>query len=196
MSKREINRDVIDSGQPAFKASKYDPNGDGVSLEIDDDCEDVDLLPSSGLSGLIVDSSQDGKFACASEKQDDSYLDHDDVLLLPSSGCSGLLKSQASSSDEKVDFSQRLKSVLDRIENHAEAAELILQDRPLKEAIFKVLGQQIKSELKTSLKKSMLIAENHKDERDYLLRIDPLQLCNELKTGCNDAFQLITQGRL
>ena len=176
MSKRGSRKETIGSGQPACKAPKQiDPGISSQSSEPDMFCSDEDLLPSSGLSGLIQLSN--------TPRPPDSTPD---PVLISSSPLPGI----------DCEKPHDLQSLIAEIQDYKDAAQTILQNEILKDAILTVLGKKISSEMKSTLKQSILIAEKHKDERNYLLKIDPLSLCREFETGCNDAFLVVTKERL
>ena len=176
MSKRGSRKEIIGSGQPACKAPKQiNPATSSQSSETDMFCSDEDLLPSSGLSGLIQLSNTPRPLESSP-----------DPVLIPSSPVPGF----------DCEKPHDLQSLIAEILDFEDAAQTILQNEMLKNAIHTVLGKKISSEMKSSLKNSILIAEKHKDERNYLLKIDSLSLCKEFEAGCNDAFLVVTKERL
>ena len=86
-----------------------------------------------------------------------------------------------------------LNAALQDIDDFDAAAAIVLYNKALKEAIMNALAMEIKTEFQTVLKDSKLIRKN---ERDYLLSINPTDLCMEFKNGCPNAFQILTKGRL
>ena len=73
--------------------------------------------------------------------------------------------------------------------NYEEAAASLMQDSRMKDAIMKVLSQNVAAEWKTCLKVSKLTAD--KKQRDYLLGINPKDLCSEFKTNCPIAYEIV-----
>ena len=191
MSKRGSRKETIDCGQPACKAPKQiDPGIASQPVSQPDSfCSDEDLLlPSSGLSGLI-------QYHSSPPSQRLREISPDPTLI-PSSPVVGFSQSQPEFLDSNHEAPRDLKSMIEGIQDYNDAAETILQNDMLKNAILEALGNKISSELKSSMKKSILIAEKHKGERNYLLNMDPYHLCKEFEAGCEDAFLVVTKERL
>ena len=132
-----------------------------------------------------------------SESQEDDLIilpEVEDSEFLQNSGNSApsLIPSQ-SDDDLLIQPEYDLETVLEEIENYEEAAAIILDNTALKEAILKSLAASVTSEFRTSLKKSKLI---RKEGREYLLSINPTDLCGEFKSGCPEAFGILTKGKL
>ena len=68
---------------------------------------------------------------------------------------------------------------------------MILNDANLMAAVLRLLSKNISLEWKSCLKVSKLTANNK--ERDYLLGINPTDLCQEFRTYCPCAYQLVTE---
>ena len=71
-------------------------------------------------------------------------------------------------------------------------AELILENKDLKEELTRLILAETHSEFKKSLKKSLLTA--NKKSRRYLLSLSPRVLCQELKDSAPHMFQLLCEG--
>ena len=145
----------------------------------------------------ISSSQPSSKVVRISDSQEDNLIilpDLEDSEYLQNSGNSApiLIPSQPDD-DLLVQPEHDLKSVLEEIENYDEAAAIILDNTALKDAILKSLAASVTSEFRTSLKKSKLI---RKEGREYLLSINPTDLCGEFRSGCPEAFGILTKGKL
>ena len=109
-----------------------------------------------------------------------------DENLLYFNEFSGLLD-QASS----FSFASALTQALQDVSNMENVAKLILEQNALKKEILKQLGQSSKSDLKLSLKHSKLKVD--KNDRNYLLSLNPHDICREFQEGCQEGFGVVTQ---
>ena len=116
-------------------------------------------------------------------------------ILLPSSG---VLLSGADSEASDIGFEDflasdpfNLENVLKCIEDYDEAADTILNNTELKSAIMKKIGKSVTESFRSSLKNSKLTAD--KKQRNYLLGINPRELCLEFKTLFPEAYSLLVE---
>ena len=84
-----------------------------------------------------------------------------------------------------------LWEALNDVEDYDEVANIVLENRELRDAIMKAISKSVASEWKACLKISKLTADNR--VRDYLLGINPRDLCLEFKTLCPTAYNLVTE---
>ena len=94
---------------------------------------------------------------------------------------------------QETDFSDVLEDII-ATKGIKESAEIILSNKDLKTEITKLLFKDSHDTLKSSLKKSQLCAD--KNDREYLLSLNPKALCEEFKMNSNPAFLLLVQGIL
>ena len=183
MSKRDIVPEGI-GDQPSCKSPKL----------INDDQHESPhsspmLLPESSPSLHILMQSQSDltqsspvlintQSECSEHSALADYLDHnlsnEEIDLNPS----------YDEINQNTDY-----EATDNIINYEEAAASLLQDSRMKDAIMKVLSQNVAAEWKTCLKVSKLTAD--KKQRDYLLSINPKDLCSEFKTNCPIAYEIV-----
>ena len=74
-------------------------------------------------------------------------------------------------------------------------ASKILENKEVRDEIFKLVFTKSHSTLKSSLKKSILTAKKDK-QRDYLLSVTPRRLCEEFRDSSRPAFELLVNGLL
>ena len=209
MSKRE-HRATVARGQPSCKSARIEHsssiqpsnNEANMNLSYDDEYEDYSpptLLPSSnstiqnGEDAFTMSQlpSSNSSIEIPQPSQPDpttmSCQRNESPILIPDS------QDNALDGMNEIQYipSADLRDALIDIDNYEEAAITILDDANLREAIMKELSKTITSEWKSCLKVSKLTADNK--ERDYLLGINPTDLCIEFKHLCPTAYHLVIE---
>ena len=177
MAKRPHNSD----GSSLISSSKRSlQDGDEVTnlhyTEDESSSSDENIpLTGSSLRNLTQGSTKSG----ASDVLEDNFVEDFNEF-------SGLLDHASS-----ANFSSALKQALQDVSNMENVAKLILEENALMKEILKQLGQNSKSDLKLSLKRSKLKVD--KNDRNYLLSLNPHDLCREFQEGCQEGFGIVTQ---
>ena len=109
-----------------------------------------------------------------------------DENLLYFNEFSGLLDQAPS-----CNFASALTQALQDVSNMENVAKLILEENALKKEILKQIGQSSRSDLKLSLKHSKLKVD--KNDRNYLLGLNPHDICREFQEGWKEGFGIVTQ---
>ena len=169
-------RSLENSYQTTYKSPRRSPNDFGNDdlmniesfAEINPPSDDDQSIPLSGSSIRNLGKTQS------------SYSSNECSL--------GLLEHIHSDySTNQSSLSEALKEVT----NFEEAAEMILENEELREEIVKKIGKGISLKLKLSLKNSKLTDD--KRDRNYLLSLNPHDLCKEFQEGCPEAFDIVTK---
>ena len=164
MSKREPSTQNIDGGQPHCKSARRNHTDNDAS----GDSEPL-LLPSSGLSNLLGTQSDSSEMS---------------ANILPSFDLEEAL-------DDIDDYEGAAKTILNNIKLKDAIVNNLVNDTAIKNVILNNISTDVTLNFKHSLKTSKLTANNR--ERDFLLGINPRDLCLEFKALFPEAFTLVVR---
>ena len=149
--------------------------------------------PSPLPSDFISQSSSSNSIEITgTEQESDSSFTGIDGLDF-SSETSDPLESEESSFEDDLSLRGLLKDYIRKI-GAKKVAETVLENVDVKKHLTNKILLETHAELKTSLKKSQLVAS--KKDRNYLLNLTPRSLCEEFSKNASNAFILLAKGLL
>ena len=141
----------------------------------------------------IYESSPPSPASSSVSHLDANYFFPESPTFSDDSPASPLPQGSPPISKIKADFAASLMEYVSSVGALA-AAETIMENTAVKEAIVESVLSETHSSLKSSLKQS-IITQGKKD-RNYLLTLTPRTICEEFQKNSNAAFLLIVKGLL